>query len=756
MAIEVGGKGSSLIRLEKEGFHVPRFFVVDSTISQGELESRVEQELKSCSFFAVRSSAQGEDSIHKSFAGHFYSAIGVTKSYVYQEFRKVVDSFGSHKGSVIIQEFIPSDVSGVVFSNAGNGTMLVNATVGLCKSVVEGEAVDEYQMSQNGKILHKRIASGKKTLMFTDGEIKQETRDSESLTLEQLSVVHKQARNIEKFFGIPQDIEWCFFKSDIYILQSRPITKKILFEEEYFDSANIAESYSGIVLPLTCSFASRLYRQVYRDFLHKSGVSMKKINEHGYVFDELLGFYRGRMYYNMNNWYRMAQFVPGYKRNKRNFETMITSNLRKEIDSTIKPSLLLTVVYIPLVSIKVFFFDWKSKRFERYVSRHLAELSVVDTETMPLEEALRMFDVLENNLLRKWYITLENDFFIMTYLGLLEKYVSPEELQDIISFTSSGTGQVQALCDFSQHLKSIPELWSCVTHKQGDVFFENLSSYPDLQEEYNRYVEKFGGRFANELKLETLGVEQDPNSFMTLLELYSQYTPLSSSDSAHVKDRGTTKFLYRYVLKRFKKYGSKREDFRLLRTNMYALNRKIFRRIGQIFTEQGIIDDLEDIFNLQVEQIFTAINSPKAIDLKKIVAESKQKYQQYKKQTSPAHFIKIGEVIQEKEGDREQIDARGASPGRVTGRVRVFKEFEMPSDIDFDILVTKHTDPGWTSLIALSKGLIIEHGGVLSHASIVARELGIPAVIGVENATDIYVNGQTVELDGSNGTITVL
>ena len=99
------------------------------------------------------------------------------------------------------------------------------------------------------------------------------------------------------------------------------------------------------------------------------------------------------------------------------------------------------------------------------------------------------------------------------------------------------------------------------------------------------------------------------------------------------------------------------------------------------------------------------------------------------------------------------IYARPASPGLVRGKVKVFKSFSMPSRIDFDILVTSHTDPGWTSLIALSKGLIIEHGGVLSHASIVARELGIPAVIGATDAVTVLQDNQIVEIDGSSGTI---
>ena len=102
------------------------------------------------------------------------------------------------------------------------------------------------------------------------------------------------------------------------------------------------------------------------------------------------------------------------------------------------------------------------------------------------------------------------------------------------------------------------------------------------------------------------------------------------------------------------------------------------------------------------------------------------------------------------------MQARPASPGVVRGKVKVFKDFAMPPRIDFDILVTSHTDPGWTSLIALAKGLIIEHGGGLSHASIVARELGIPAVIGAENAVSTFQDYQMVEIDGSSGSIKML
>jgi pyruvate,water dikinase len=101
--------------------------------------------------------------------------------------------------------------------------------------------------------------------------------------------------------------------------------------------------------------------------------------------------------------------------------------------------------------------------------------------------------------------------------------------------------------------------------------------------------------------------------------------------------------------------------------------------------------------------------------------------------------------IQNEESEMS-LQGTTSSSGTIRGKVRVFTEFFLPQEIDFDILVACHTDPGWVPLIGLSKGLIVENGGLLSHASIVTRELGIPAAIGVKNATTILKTGDMVEI----------
>ncbi|MFA6602040.1 MAG: PEP-utilizing enzyme, partial [Candidatus Paceibacterota bacterium] len=146
--------------------------------------------------------------------------------------------------------------------------------------------------------------------------------------------------------------------------------------------------------------------------------------------------------------------------------------------------------------------------------------------------------------------------------------------------------------------------------------------------------------------------------------------------------------------------------------------------------------------------------------LKEIVVKRKKQYSTYSEVRPPSHFVTLNRtpplIPNTHSLQSDLIQAKPASSGKIRGRVKIFKDFFLPSKIDFEIMVTSHTDPGWTPLIALSKGLIIEHGGVLSHASIVARELGIPTVIGALGATTTFRDGQVVEIDGSNGMIKLL
>jgi len=733
----LGGKAKALIRLKKAGFNVPGFFVCDSSWTEDRILRAIKQKLPQAKYFAVRSSAQNEDSSKQSFAGYFHSAIEVPLTQVYAQFKLVLDSYVNTSGSVIIQEFVPSTAAGVAFSDAGDSTVVINAGIGLCKNIVEGDVCDEYITARDGKILT-RITP------------------LESLTSDQLRQVIELALKVESQVGIPQDIEWCFFDNQLFLLQARPITKKLVkYEEKYFDSANIAESYSGIILPLTCSFAKHVYQQVYTDFLRMSGVPKRQLEQHAYVFTNLLGFFYGRMYYNMNNWYRLAQFAPGYKRNKTNFEAMINSHLKKDIQCTITPSQVLKIFYPLIFFGKFMIFDFTSWRFKKYVRHSINKLIQNDFNSLTLKECKRLFLFLKHDLLRKWYVTLENDFFVMTYLGFLQKLIPENKLQEILAFKSKATEQVIALANLSRTMQKHHLLWQAICKRNTNDFQRIINQSPDIKTMLDKYLEYFGGRFANELKLETIGMDQDTSKLLEVLRIYADYHPPHSiHNSLPDKKMSLSKrLIFRVVLHQFKKYASRREEFRLLRSNMFSINRNIFNRIGCIMVERNMLDQADDIFYLTIEEVLTEQDQ----DLEELIRKRKKAYESYQDKNPPAHFVTNDNSVPPIKNDNcstNSIQARGISPGVARGQVKIMKTFNMPKEIDFDILVTRHTDPGWTALIALSKGLIIEHGGILSHASIVARELGIPAVIGVSGATDKYTDGEILTINGSNGTIT--
>lgn len=757
-----GGKADSLIKLRLGGFLIPPFFVCDSNWPQKKILSKLDQVFPGVKYFAVRSSALNEDSKKQSFAGHYYSGLGILKKDVHSEVLKVNESFGKVDGSVIVQEFIPSDIAGVLFTQVDKDTVIINATIGLCQPVVSGRACDEYICDKSGHILSKTISKKKEINVFSENKIISKTSGSESLTEGDVKKLTQLAIRIQKFFGSPQDIEWCIKGDKLYVLQSRPITRDFAIKnkhQEFFDSANIAESYSGIVLPLTCSFAQMVYEQVYKDLLRMSGVSGTKIDRHSEIFENLLGFFYGRMYYNMNNWYLMAAFVPGYQRNKENFELMITSNIKQNISTSIKPSLNLKAMYPFILIIKVLLFGYTSGHFMKTVKKELKQLRKNDFMHLKYDESINLFRSLNRNLLRRWYVAAENDFLVMTYLGILKKLLGEKLLQEVIVFPSKATEQVDALAFLSKEMKETKSLWSAIASNNVKKFNNELLKNTKAKTQLNKYLLIFGGRFANELKLESVGVDEDTTKLFAVLRAYENYKPKEYTHPKLLKLPLAKKIVVKIVLAKFKKYASRREEFRLLRSNTFGMARSLFRQMGSLLAKQSVIQNADDVFYLRLDELLTQ-ETIKNNNISNIIKERKKNYVSYKSVSPPAHFATTDNikpaVVSSKKLQDKVIYAHPASNGIVKGKIKVFKEFFMPEKIDFDILVTSHTDPGWTSLIALSKGLIIEHGGVLSHASIVARELGIPAVIGAENTVNSFKDGQVVEIDGSSGIIKIL
>ncbi|MDP4763279.1 MAG: PEP-utilizing enzyme, partial [Salibacteraceae bacterium] len=366
-----------------------------------------------------------------------------------------------------------------------------------------------------------------------------------------------------------------------------------------------------------------------------------------------------------------------------------------------------------------------------------------DYSSLNESEVNKHIQTLFDGILRKWYLTVENDTVVMTLFAALGKKKSQEEMAKILSFQSASTAQISALSGLAKALKKEDKLFVVLESESFENFLIALNDFPRLKVQLSEYKLKYGGRFANELKLETKGIDEDQNAFRSLLITYAN----SPAFEAFQHTENGLDFLS----KTFQKFASRREHFRLHRANLFAIIRKLVLRKADIWLATKIISKRDDIFYF---------NWPSVIDKKYPSSEEietmkleRRKYETYQKIDAPAFFtVKNGRWPSIKQDNELSFQGMGVSVGEATGKALVTEEFKIPKE-PFDILVTKRTDPGWTTLMAMSKGLVIEEGGVLSHASIVARELKIPAVIGVKNACSNYKSGDVLSIDGKTGQV---
>ncbi|MBN2523477.1 MAG: hypothetical protein JXB24_09380 [Bacteroidales bacterium] len=760
-SLNTGAKARNLKILENRKFPVPFFQVFSSDpIRKDRFYAHLDEKLKTIPLFAVRSSANIEDGKEKSFAGQFFSDIAEPYNKLFNAFLKVRKSYRNIPGGIIIQEFINSDKAGVIFSDNGSQNTVINANFGLCKTVVEGHACDEYIVSRNGSIVSTRIEEEKKPLRFSLHGLKQDNvyTGKQVLSKKEIKKLTRLAIKIEQIMGAPQDIEWCIKNGKVYILQTRPITRKLQtkFQTEVYDSANIAESYSGIVKPLTFTFARQIYKTVYFNLLRASGVSKRKLICHEDIFENMLRIFYGRMYYNMNNWYLMMAFIPGYNRNKRNLESMISSNITGEIKHEIAPDILLKISYPFIFLVKYLFMPLSMRWFKMNVEKKLCDYLRLHFKDLNWQECMTIYNNLSKNLLEKWHIPVENDFLVMTFWGILKKKMKDEELKDYIHFDNISARQVESIATISAIFNKVPELQRSIQKLDVQTFDSILADNASFNELLTVYFKHYGGRFANELKLESPDLEEDKLKLLQMLRLYKNYKR-HKSERAKKRPRNLTMI---YILNRFKKYAAQREEMRLLRSNCFSLVRKIFYRAGEILYDQNIIENVEDIFYFDIHDIIRAKDPENLIPVVSQINARKKDYANYNS-IHPLPYFKLTndeDIPLQKADNKSQAVLFGTpcTAGLCEGKVRVFYEYQLPEKIDFSILVTSHTDPGWTPLIGLSKGLIIEHGGILSHAAIVSRELGIPTVIGVHEATKILRTGMITRVNGNTGQIQII
>ena len=781
--------------------------------------------------FAVRSSAVDEDSAEHSFAGQLESYLYVP---VCEVARRVIDvwrsgfservlTYRAEAGldamppvpAVLIQRMVASDSAGVAFAadpvSGDRRSAVVSAVHGLGTALVSGDAdADTWRVDRHGAIGTRDIANKSMAHRFDPQAadyLREEALDGAAATrpvLADADVIRiaELVRAASAFFSKPQDIEWALADGELWLLQSRPITALDSLvdssgERNLWDNSNIAESYGGITTPLTFSFARRAYESVYREFCRILRVSETRIEDNDATFKRMLGLVRGRVYYNLLSWYRVLALLPGFTVNRRFMEQMmgvreglpedIVRELEADSAGRLRDALALAGSLGGLLA-NHFQLPRKIDSFYRRLAAALDD--DIDLVGMNATDLTAHYRDLERRLLTHWDAPLINDFFAMIFYGLLRALAGSwcdDQAQSLQNDLLAGEGGMIS-AEPAQRVREMAQLAAADETLTGLLIDGDLvaietaiDGHAGMRAAYRAYLDKFGDRCLDELKLESATLHDDP---LLLLRSIGQFARrLATEDSpsggsveqeirskaeARVRDalqrRPLRRRVFAWVLKHARARVRDRENLRFERTRLFGRVRRIFVELGKRLYAEGALDDARDVFYLEVDEVLGFVaGTTVTTDLRGLVELRRREFDAYREMEPPAdrfetfgavhlgnRFTALSDSLPPVDGDLSGI---GCCPGIVRGAVRVISDPRNATLEAGEILVAERTDPGWIMLFPVAAGILVERGSLLSHSAIVSREMGIPSIVSVEGITRILNDGDWVEFDGSSGVI---
>lgn len=716
--------------------------------------------------------------------------------------------------AVIIQEMIDADFAGVAFGknpiNGNKDEKFISAVFGLGEGIVSGQLNADNFIVNNGKIISQLAEKTHKIVFASEtGGTKRETveKEKQNVACLQEKYIFELSAILEKLFkeyGKAQDIEFAYNNEKLFLLQTRDITsiKSADSEGEYilWDNSNIVESYPGVTTPLTFSFISRSYEEAYKLFCMYMGVNSKVIKQNENVFANTLGLINGRVYYNLKTWYHMLAMLPGYSINARFMEKMMGVKERFDIPDQYRLSkgkAWLSIIkmaanmYLRFMTLPV-----KRKKFAALLNSTISYYKEINLAEKNANELMDLYIKFETTLLNEWKAPLINDFFAMIWYGMLQKQCEKYGIsknpnihndllcgsKDIIS--TQPIHRSIALAGFISSDEELKKLF--ITEKENAIWEKLLENKTEkhlsIKKEIDCYIFDFGERCIGELKLETVSYTQDPAKFIKVLKAYVEteitLDKVSGKIESEVRIRAEQeledalkysfykKWKLKRTLKKARELVSARENLRYERTRAFGIVREIFSHIGKTFYSEGIIFHARDIFYLTIEEIFSFIEGTSVTqNIKSLIDLRKSEFENHRSQNMPSErFATYGIVyhsndffstskIEHIQGDLKGI---GCCPGKVKGKVNVILDPNEISSLHGDILVTSSTDPGWVTLFPGASGIIVERGSVLSHAAIVAREMGKPCIVSVTGLLKTLKTGDEIEMDGSTGEIKII
>ncbi|MFC5468217.1 phosphoenolpyruvate synthase [Cohnella suwonensis] len=759
--------------------------------------------------YAVRSSATAEDLPYASFAGQqdtYLSIIG--KEMILQHISKCWASLFTDRAviyrmqngfdhsqvyiSVVVQRMVFPQASGILFTadpiTSNRKLLSIDAGFGLGEALVSGLVSADCYKVREGEIVDKRIAT-KKLAIYGRQEGGTETKQidpdqqkSQTLTDQQIVQLARIGRQIEAYFGHPQDIEWCLADDTFYIVQSRSITTLYPIPEEndqenhVYVSVGHQQMMTAPMKPLGLSFfllttpapmrkaGGRLFvdvtprltspdsREMTLETLGKSDPLIKDalmtIIERGDFLKSLPSDEKEKS--------------PG-KGNK----VMPPAGFRTQIEND--PAIVSSLIKRSQTSIEELKMNIQTKSGAELFDFILEDIQILKQILFDPQSSAVIMAAMDAS---SWINEKMNE-----WLG--ERNVADTLSQSVPNNITSEMGL--ALMDVADVIRPYPGVIEYLQQVNDDNFLDEMAKFEggrETQDAIHAYMGKYGIRCAGEIDITRTRWSEQPSTLVPMILSNIKNFEPKASNRKFEQGRQEALNKEQELLERLKQlpdgeqkaketkqmidlirnFSGFREYPKYGMVNRYFVYKQALLKEAEQLVQAGVIHKKEDIYDLTFEELHEAVRTKELDD--QIISKRKDEYKYYEKLTPPRVITSDGEIIAGKY-KRDNLPAEAivglpVSSGVIEGQARVVLNMEDADLEDGDILVTTFTDPSWTPLFVSIKGLVTEVGGLMTHGAVIAREYGLPAVVGVENATTLIKDGQRIRVHGAEGYIELL
>lgn len=760
--------------------------------------------------FAVRSSATHEDGALVSMAGLAETVLGVrTAAGLADAVRRVWASIASGRAlaylaahgvrdvgmAVVLQPMVPASAAGVMFTRAHGGPRerIVNAGFGLGSPVVDGVTTpDMLRIAEGGDVLEQTIVRKRRVVRVGDDGLVEEDAphpDAPALSPEHVAELASIARRLEAIEDVPWDVEFACTEDAVWVVQARHVTGRGYPEggdaQTVWSNANVGEALPGVATPFTWSVAGAYSEVGFRKAFGTLGCSVPK-------HARLVGNVHGRFYLNLTEFMRIASQVPWL--DPRTLVELGGGAGGEEL-----------ALQVGEVSHKGFFarlpvtaarlvreqlrLDDQVARFEEDAERAFRDHSALDLAILPDDGVARKIRDVQELLEKTGDVMLTCASSALGTHLVLERVlgrVAPGEAERLAQDLTRGIRDLESARPAMGVMRIVdlarrdPDARAVL--EREDVTLDAIPEGP-TRRALASFLDLYGDRAVREAELSTPRWKEDPRPVLAMVRVALRG---EARDAERELARGKAtadaemhrlvprlniaeQTLVRHLVVRTQKAARLRERMRawvtrvlgMLRDVALDADRRLLRLVpdlardwAQVKASGGALSTIHTVFFLTVDEVVHALRSSRT-DLAPLVRSRRAELaRDQSRPDPPATFIGSPPSVQLPPSGGDVLRGTAASSGIVEGRARVLLSAAQMSELEpGEVLVVHTTDVGWTPLFCIAAGVVTELGGGLSHAAVVARELGVPSVVNVDGVTRVLRTGDRVRVDGDRGVV---